>query len=198
MFVCIAMSSSDVTRIWRPSWYLGALDHSSLSNNIPVNHCDMLRLIWWDLIGFPRFVYPTPCLPLNFWVVCAIALLGFGINVTLWSCSSYVVVLIIVHDKIIVLIGTWTLTWDICATTRVEWDALGWLIRKASGGLPYRKGARAVEELRIGRLFGREIPILPFLETVAGFLKLMELCKGLVVDPSQFTSEVSKGLAKPG
>jgi hypothetical protein len=31
---------------------------------------------------FPRIVYPTPCLPLNFWVVCAFALLGFGINVT--------------------------------------------------------------------------------------------------------------------
>jgi hypothetical protein len=73
----------------------------------------------------------------------------------LWSCSSYVVVLIIVHDKIIVLIGTWSLTWDIRATTRVEWDVLGWLIRKTSGGLPYPKGARAVEELRIGRFSGR-------------------------------------------
>jgi hypothetical protein len=31
--------------------------------------------------------------------------------------------------------------------------------------------------------FERGIPILPFLETVAGFLKLVELCKGLVVDP---------------
>jgi hypothetical protein len=34
--------------------------------------------------------------------------------------------------------------------------------------------------------------------TVAGFLKLVELCKGLVVDPKPFTSEVSKGLANPG
>jgi hypothetical protein len=32
-------------------------------------------------------------------------------------------------------------------------------------------------------LFGREIPILPFSEIVAGFLKLVELCKGLLVDP---------------
>jgi hypothetical protein len=32
-------------------------------------------------------------------------------------------------------------------------------------------------------LFGRGIPILPFLETVVGFLKLVELCKGFVVDP---------------
>jgi hypothetical protein len=57
--------------------------------------------------------------------------------------------LIIVHDKIIVLIETWSLTWDICAPTRMEWDALGWLIMKASGGLPYPKGARAVGELSV-------------------------------------------------
>jgi hypothetical protein len=30
-------------------------------------------------------------------------------------------------------------------------------------------------------LFERGIPISPFSETVAGFLKLVELCKGLVV-----------------
>jgi hypothetical protein len=126
-----------------------------LPNNVLVNHCDMLRLIWWDLIGFPRLVYPTPCLPLNVLCSFAIALPGFGINITLWSCSCYIVVLIIVHDKIIVLIGTWSLTWDIRVTTMVEWDTLSWLIRKASGGLPYPKGARAVEELRIGRFLGQ-------------------------------------------
>jgi hypothetical protein len=60
-----------------------------------------------------------------------------------------VVVLIIVQDKIIVLIGTWSLTWDNSATTRVVWDALGWLIMKASGGLPYPKGARAIWELSV-------------------------------------------------
>jgi hypothetical protein len=55
LFVCIATSSSEVTshpktnlvkyletRITRPSC---AIDHSSLHNNVPVNHCDMLRLI---------------------------------------------------------------------------------------------------------------------------------------------------------
>jgi hypothetical protein len=42
------------------------------------------------------------------------------------------------------------------------------------------------------------IPALLFLKTVAGFLKLVELCKGLVVGPKPFTSVVSKGLAKPG
>jgi hypothetical protein len=36
--------------------------------------------------------------------------LVWEINVILWSCSSYVVVLIIVHDKIIVLIEIWSLT----------------------------------------------------------------------------------------
>jgi hypothetical protein len=33
--------------------------------------------------------------------------------------------LLIVHDKIIILIGTWSLTSETRATTRVEWDALG-------------------------------------------------------------------------
>jgi hypothetical protein len=63
--------------------------------------------------------------------------------------------LIIIHDKIIVLIGTYNLTWETRATTKVVWDALGWLIRKASVWLPYPKGARAVGELRIGRFSGR-------------------------------------------
>jgi hypothetical protein len=48
----------------------------------------------------PRLVYPTPCLPLNFWVVLLFLYLVMG------SCSSYTIVLITVHDKIIVLIGT--------------------------------------------------------------------------------------------
>jgi hypothetical protein len=51
--------------------------------------------------------------------------------------------LIIVHDKIILLIGTWRTTRENSATTRVVWDAL---IRKASGGLPYPKGGRVVGE----------------------------------------------------
>jgi hypothetical protein len=32
-------------------------------------------------------------------------------------------------------------------------------------------------------LFRRGIPILPFSETITGFMKLVELCKGFVVDP---------------
>jgi hypothetical protein len=52
------MSRGEVTRnpepyFWVTIWITGyhkykascALDHSSLPNNIPVNHCDILRLI---------------------------------------------------------------------------------------------------------------------------------------------------------
>jgi hypothetical protein len=54
--------------------------------------------------------------------------------------------LIIAHDKIILLIVHGATTRENSATTRVVWDALGGLIRKASGGLPYPKGKRAVGE----------------------------------------------------
>jgi hypothetical protein len=65
----------------------------------------------------------------------AIALHGFGINIIyeLWSCFIIIVNgFFIVHDKIILLIVTWSLTWENNATTRVDWDAIGQLIRKAS------------------------------------------------------------------
>jgi hypothetical protein len=57
---------------------------------------------------FPRLVYTTPCLPLNFWVVLLLLFLVLGLilhydHVPVYCC------LIIVHDKIIVLIGTWSL-----------------------------------------------------------------------------------------
>jgi hypothetical protein len=42
------------------------------------------------------------------------------------------------------------------------------------------------------------IRTLLFLETIVVFRKLVDLCKGLVVDPYLFTLEVSKGLANPG
>jgi hypothetical protein len=48
--------------------------------------------------------------------------------------------LFIIHDKIIVLIGTWRTTWENNATTRVEWNTLGQVIRKARERLPYLKG----------------------------------------------------------
>jgi hypothetical protein len=73
----------------------------------------------------------------------AIALPGFRINIIseLRSYSTNTIGLIIVHDKIIVLIKTWGTTRENSATTRVEWDALGQVIRKARKRLPYLKGA---------------------------------------------------------
>jgi hypothetical protein len=96
-----------------------------------------------------------------------------------------------IHDKIIMLIGTWRTTQENSATTRVVWDALGWLTRKASGWLPYPIGARAVGSGQCWEVLG--LILLrwrsgegslhwSFLETVVGFLKLVELCKSLVVE----------------
>jgi hypothetical protein len=86
MFVCIAMSSSEVSSHLKTklvprnlkSKTSCVLEYFSLPNNVLVNHYNMLKLIWWDLIGFPRLVYPTPCLPLNLLIRFAIALPGFG------------------------------------------------------------------------------------------------------------------------
>jgi hypothetical protein len=53
MFVCIATTSSEVASHLKSKLLPGnleykascALVHFSLLNNVPVNHCDMLRLI---------------------------------------------------------------------------------------------------------------------------------------------------------
>jgi hypothetical protein len=111
LFVCIAMSSSEVTSHRRPTWWSTwkfelqascSLDHSYLPNNVSVNHCDMLRLIWWDLIGFPRFVYPTPYLPLNIWVVLLLLYLVFGNYCYIMIMFQLCWFLIIIHEKIII------------------------------------------------------------------------------------------------
>jgi hypothetical protein len=101
--------------------------------------------------------------------------------------------LIIVHGKIILLIGTWRTTWKNSATTRVEWDNLGQVIRKARVKLPYRVGASGEVSLQsIGMSSGRTVckafsdeGFLCFLlsKSVAGFLELVKLWKGLVVLP---------------
>jgi hypothetical protein len=50
-----------------------------------------------------------PCLPLNSWVVPAIAICGFRYRDTHYSLSYfYYQLLFTVHDKIIMLIGTWS------------------------------------------------------------------------------------------
>jgi YD repeat-containing protein len=58
-----------------------------------------------------------------------------------------VVDFIIMHDKIILLIGTWRTTRENSATTRVEWDALGWLIRKLVRDDLTRKGQAGSESM---------------------------------------------------
>jgi hypothetical protein len=53
MFVCISMTSSQVTSHLKTklvpknleSQASCAIDHFPLPNNVPINHCDMLRLI---------------------------------------------------------------------------------------------------------------------------------------------------------
>jgi hypothetical protein len=53
MFDCIATNISEVTRHLKIKLVYGnlesqascALDHFYLPNNVPINHCDMLRLI---------------------------------------------------------------------------------------------------------------------------------------------------------
>jgi hypothetical protein len=54
------------------------------------------------------------------------------------------------------LIGTWRTTQENSATTRVEWDTLGQVIRKTREGLHYRKEASGEASLQsIGRFSGR-------------------------------------------
>jgi hypothetical protein len=54
------------------------------------------------------------------------------------------------------LTGTWRTTQENSATTRVEWDALGQVNRKASERLPYLKGASGEVSLQsIGRFSGQ-------------------------------------------
>jgi hypothetical protein len=48
-----------------------------------VNHYDLLRLICWDLIGFPSFSYPIPCKQLNYWVDLLLLYLVLGLMLRL-------------------------------------------------------------------------------------------------------------------
>jgi hypothetical protein len=50
--------------------------------------------------------------------------LGIEIYITHYY-TFYYQLLFTVHDKIIMLMGTWTTTRENSATTRVVWDALG-------------------------------------------------------------------------
>jgi hypothetical protein len=74
----------------------------------------------------------------------------------------------------------------------VERDVLGQVIRKARERLPYQKEASGeTSQQSIGRFSGRITAMasdegflcLLLAESVVGFLKLVELWKGLAVDP---------------
>jgi hypothetical protein len=87
----------------------------------------------------------------------------------------------------------------------VEWYALGQVIRKTRERLPYLKGASEEASLQsIGRFSGRIAWLsgrgfLCFLlpESVAGFLELVELWKGLVVLPCLVSSVEMNGTSRP-
>jgi hypothetical protein len=78
-----------------------------------------LGLIWWDPICHPSLVYFIPFLQLNFWVVLLLLYVVLGVKKNLTHIILYYYCWII-HDKIIVLIGTWRTTRENSTTTRVE------------------------------------------------------------------------------
>jgi hypothetical protein len=71
LIVCIDTSTGEVTRTRCPTFGTASGQQVIASHRqvVPlitpfylivfvVNHCDMLRFIWWDLIGFPSIVFP--------------------------------------------------------------------------------------------------------------------------------------------
>jgi hypothetical protein len=67
----------------------------------------------------------TPCLPLNFWVVPALLYVVLGVKMHIIHDHAFIInLLFTLHDKIIMLIGTWRTTRENSVTTRVVWDAL--------------------------------------------------------------------------
>jgi hypothetical protein len=84
--------------------------------------------------------------------------LGVKIHMTHDHAFITTVELFIIHDKIIVLTGTWRTTRENSATRRVEWDTLGQVIRKARERLPYPKGQSGSVLLQsIGIFSGRTV-----------------------------------------
>jgi hypothetical protein len=134
---------------------------------------------------------------MNYWVVRLLFYLVLG--VILYVNHDHALLLLLsvyglfmINDKIILLIGTWSLTRKNSVTTRVEWDALGQLMRKARERSPYPKGAReevSLQSIVLGVIFAMGLQTVEQgicslrLETVVSSLKLVELWKGLVVLP---------------
>jgi hypothetical protein len=136
ILVCIAISRSEVTRKLKPNFgeapeqldshVKGKLRPWShfLPNNIydHVNHCGTVRLNWWDLIGY-LVLFTLHLAHMKYWVVLLLLYLVFRLmilmnydHVLLWYIAG---IFITLHDKIILLIATWSLTHESSATTRV-------------------------------------------------------------------------------
>jgi hypothetical protein len=103
-----------------------------------------------------------------------------------------------------VLTGTWRTTRENSATARVEWNVLGQVIRKARERLSYPKGASREASLQevLGSHYLYSFQNEGFLcfllpESVAGFLELVELCKGLVVLPCLVSSVEMNVISRP-
>jgi hypothetical protein len=122
------------------------LDHF-LPNNVLYYHLSMHRLnfdgtqyVTLDWLSF-YLVYPW-----IIWVVLVLLYMVLGLILQYVHVPIILLFYLLSMSISLFLIGTWSLTWETRATTRVEWDAIGWLTRKASGGLPYPIRARAIEE----------------------------------------------------
>jgi hypothetical protein len=78
-------------------------------SHVLINFNDLHRLILMGSFMYPSFDYSIPCSPLEyFWVVLAIALCGLGMEIHYSWLFCYDLVIIIVHVKIIKLMGTWS------------------------------------------------------------------------------------------
>jgi hypothetical protein len=96
-----------------------ALDHSYYPIMFFIIIYSCISLILMDPIGHPSLVILLPCSPLNYLGSFAIALYGFGFNITLCSCSNYTVILFIVHVKIIIF------NWNMELNLRNMWHHKG-------------------------------------------------------------------------
>jgi hypothetical protein len=138
----------------KASWYLESQVPGKLCpwqlllpNNVLYYHLFMHRLDFDGtqkviLVWLPLYlVYPW-----TIWVVLLLLYMVLGLILHYVHVPIILLFYLSFMSRSLFLIGTWSLTWETRATIRVEWDALGWLTRKASGGLPYLIGARAVGE----------------------------------------------------
>jgi hypothetical protein len=102
------------------------LDHFSLPNNVLVNHYDLHRLILMGPNRSPKFghlntLFTTELLG----IICYCFMRFWVLRYTLFMIMQFIVnELFTVHDKIIMLMGTWRTTRENSDATRVIWDVL--------------------------------------------------------------------------